>query len=199
MSLAIRFRAQLAWDWLRARVGVPLGCERGGAGVARDSQDGALTFTVGSRDALLCYGRPSTRGRTVFGDLVPFGELWRTGANEPTVLQLSFNAEVAGLRLARGKYSLYTVPSRADWTIVINRATRQWGLTRPERGKNGRLFESAYTPAVRAAEVGRVPVETGVIPHVERLTARAEHVDDCRTDLLIEWETIQVRIPVRRV
>jgi hypothetical protein len=134
----------------------------------------------------------------VFGGLVPFGELWRTGANEPTVLQLSFDADVAGLEVAQGKYSLYTVPSPNRWTLVLNRSIRQWGLTRPERGRKGRLFQSAYTPLVQAAEVGRVSVASEKIPYVEELTMRAEPVDVDRTDVLLEWETTGIRIPIRR-
>jgi hypothetical protein len=113
------------------------------------------------------------------------------------VLQLSFDADVAGLGVALGKYSLYTVPAPDRWTLVLNRSTRQWGLTRPERGRQGRLFQSAYTPLVQSTEVGRVPVASEEIPHVEELTMSAEPVDADRTDVLIEWETTRVRIPVR--
>jgi hypothetical protein len=104
----LRFRLRLALDRLRWRFGADLRCERAGGGqaVERESPDAALRFEVGGNEALLCYGRPAARGRTVFGDLVPFGELWRTGANEPTVLQLSFDADVAGLGVALGKYTL---------------------------------------------------------------------------------------------
>ncbi|MGD8281583.1 MAG: DUF2911 domain-containing protein [Gemmatimonadota bacterium] len=176
-----------------------LRCDRaaGGSAASRESPDSALAFEVGGRKALVCYGRPAARGRTVFGGLVPFGELWRAGANEPTVVQLSFDAEVAGLSVRRGKYSLYAVPSREGWTLVLNRAIRQWGLTRPERGEKGTCFESAYTHLVQSAEVGRVPVATETIDHVEELTMRAEPVDDGGTDLLLDWETTRVRIPIR--
>lgn len=194
---AFTFRARLALDRARALLGVPLRCGPRGAG-DRPSPDGSLTFAVGGGPALLCYGRPSVRGRAIFGGVVPWGELWRTGANEPTVLHLPFRAEVAGLRVARGKYALYTVPSPSGWTLVLNRSTRQWGLTRPERGPKGNLFPSAYTPWVAAAEVGRVRVETREVPHVEQLTFRAEPLDERTTLLLMEWERTQVVIPIRR-
>jgi len=177
-------------------VGVELACERGGGDIVRESPDASLAFQVGGRKGLLCYGSPAARGRTVFGDLIPFGELWRTGANEPTILQLTFDATVAGLRVARGKYSLYTIPSEESWTLVVNRAIRQWGLTRPERGKKGTLFQSAYTALVASAEVGRVPVFSEPTGYLERLTIRAEEMDGTRTDLLLEWETTRVRIPI---
>jgi len=194
---AFTFRARLALDRARALFGVPLRCAPRGAG-DRPSPDGSLSFAVGDSPALLCYGRPSARGRAIFGGVVPWGELWRTGANEPTVLHLPFRAEVAGLRVARGKYALYTVPNPSGWTLVLNRSTRQWGLTRPERGPKGNLFPSAYTSWVAAAEVGRVPVEAREVPHVEQLTFRAEPLDDRTTLLLMEWERTQVVIPIRR-
>jgi hypothetical protein len=89
------------------------------------------------------------------------------------------------------------VPDRETWTLVVNRSTRQWGLTRPERGAGGRLFDSAYSPSVRAAELGRVPIATRSIPHVEQLTARAEVQSADTSLLLIEWETTQIEIPIR--
>lgn len=182
-------------------LGVELRCEPAGTPDqlgGRQSPPASLRFDVGGREALVCYGRPSARGRKVFGELVPFEELWRTGANEPTVLCLPFTAEIAGLRAPRGRYALYTVPSRGHWTLVVNRSVRQWGLTRTERGAGGRVFSSAYTDAVRSAELGRVGVETAEVPYVEQLSIRAEPLASDTTLLLLEWETTQVRIPIRR-
>lgn len=199
MSYRVRFHLGLAADRLRSLVGVPLECGGRGSGEehgARESPPGALRFLVGGREALLCYGRPAARGRTVFGGLVPWGDLWRLGANEPTVLHLPFSARVAGVRVRRGKVALYAVPAPTGWTLVLNRSTRQWGLTRPERGADGVVYQSAYTGPVRGAELGRVPVETRSTGHVERLTASAERESDRRSVLLLEWETTQLRIPI---
>ena len=90
MAFAIRFRVRLALDRLHAIISVPLECEpRVASGTpGRVSPRDSVPFEVGGRAALLCFGRPSARGRRVFGDLVPYGELWRLGANEPTVLHL---------------------------------------------------------------------------------------------------------------
>lgn len=199
MALGLRLRALLALDLARARLlGVPLECNPppSADGLAdRRSPPGALHFEVDGRRALLCYGRPSTSGREIFGGVVPYGELWRTGANEPTVIHLPFASEIAGLRAPRGSFSLYTIPGPDRWLLVVNRSTRQWGLTRPERGPAGRLFHSAYTDLVRKAELGRAPVETRKIPHVERLTASAE-MREGSTTLLLEWEATQIRIPI---
>ncbi len=196
MGGGLPFRATLTWDRTRSRLlGVPLECGHP-AQDGRASPHATLRFDVGGHAALLCYSRPSARARKIFGDVVPYGELWRTGANEPTVIHLPFAADVAGLSVAKGSYSLYTVPDPDRWLLVVNRSTRQWGLTRPERGAKGQLFASAYTEMVRRAEVGRMPIETRRIPHVEQLTARAETGADA-TVPLFEWETTQARVPLR--
>jgi hypothetical protein len=177
---------------------VRLECASGGIAAQGDrpSPRDSLRFEVGGRPALLCYGRPSARGRRVFGDLVPMGELWRLGANEPTVLHLPFRATVAGVRVGRGKVALYAVPEVDAWELVLNRSTRQWGLTRPERGRDGVLYPNAYTPVVARAELGRATLPMHAVPHVERLTAGAVEVDARRTDIRFEWETSRVVVPV---
>jgi hypothetical protein len=158
----------------------------------RPSPYDSVSFRVGGREAKLCYGRPSARGRTVFGGLVPWDQLWRTGANEPTTLHLPFAAEVAGVRLTPGKYSLYTVPSTREWVVVLNASTSQGGLTRDEG-----QFRNEYTDEVRAREVGRALVasERTSAP-VEQLTFRAEATEAAAV-LVLEWENTRVRIPIR--
>jgi len=137
--------------------------------------------------ARICYGRPAMREREIFGGLVPYDQLWRTGANEPTTLHLPFAAEIAGVRVVPGHVSLYTIP-RAEqaWTIIVNRATEQWG------------HESAYTPEVEAQEVGRgpAPAERLDAP-VESFTIRWESAGGRAGELLMEWERTRVRIPFR--
>ena len=120
-----------------------------------------------------CF-RIDHRGRRIFGELIPYDALWRTGANEPTLLHLPFRARVAELDVPKGRYSLYTIPSRERWTLVLNRATRQWGLTRDEMGADGKWYPNAYREWIAAAELGRADIETRAVPHVEQLTARAE-------------------------
>jgi hypothetical protein len=132
----------------------------------------------------------------VFGGLVPYGEIWRLGANEPTVLHLPFAARVAGVAVGKGKVALYAVPGPTEWVLMLNRSTRQWGLTRPERGSDGVLYPNAYTRLVERAELGRVTLPVRTVPHVEQLTVRAEVVDGTRTDLVFEWENVAVSVPL---
>lgn len=152
----------------------------------RASPYDSTLIVVGGQTAKICYGRPSARGRTMIGgDAVPYGELWRTGANEPTTLHLPFAASIAGLELQPGSYTLYTMPGLEQWVVILNRSTTQWG------------HEGRYTAAVRAQEVGRgtaPAARTG--SHVETFTIRSQPADG-GASLILEWENTRVTIPVR--
>lgn len=198
MPAETRFRLRIMADRVRSAVlGVPMECWIGPGNSERQSPREAFRFDVGGRPALLCYGRPSARGRSIFGGLVPYGDLWRTGADEPTVLHLPFRARVAGIRVPRGRYAIYTVPGEKEWTVVVNRSIRQSGRTRSETGRRGNVFASAYTEAVRDAEVGRASVESIDVPFVEQLTAGIDTIGPRETILFLEWERTRVRIPIR--
>ena len=189
------FRLRLAIEHLGYRFHVPFECRPRYPTHGRDSPYASLRFSVGDREALLCYGRPSAAGRAVFGGLVPWGQLWRTGANEPTTLHLPFRARIAGISVPKGRYALYTIPGD-PWTLVVNRSTRQSGRTREERGKKGNVFPSAYTAEVASAEVGRAPLVSRTAPHVEQLTFRAATGDERTTELVLAWERTEVVIPI---
>ena len=166
-------------------------------GVAeRPSPFDSAMVEVDSARFKLCYSRPSARGRVVFGELVPYDTLWRTGANEATVLHLSADAEVAGIPVDAGAVSLYTVPNPEQWTVVVNGTTGQWGLTMDAYGAEGNFFPNAYTDEVRAGELGRRPVEVDSIPFTEQLTARFSPPEGGATELWVDWETTRVRIPI---
>lgn len=141
-------------------------------------------LSVGGATVKVCYGRPSIRGRQIMGGLVPFGEPWRLGANEPTRLVLPFAAAVAGVRVGPGTYSLYVVPQKTSWEIHVNKAVDRWGIPINEQ--------------VQAQDVGTgtVPVERLGQP-VQRLTLRL--VRGSPMELLVEWEKTRVRIPIKRV
>lgn len=159
--------------------------------------DSASLQVDGHLAAKLCYSRPSVRGRVVFGELVPYDTLWRTGANEATVLHLAQPTDIAGLVADSGDYSLYTVPNPAQWQVVLNGAAGHWGLTRDETGADGVLYTNAYTPEVRAQELGRAPITVEQIPFVEQLTASFESLSANEHRLYVDWETTRVVIPLR--
>jgi len=141
---------------------------------------------VGDARGELCYGRPSLRGRTGFGELVPYGELWRLGANEPTRLYLDESVILAGIPLSAGRYSLYAIPRPKVWTILVSRSVTHWG--------------NDISPAVRSREVGRasLPVESLEQP-VESLTVTVDRGSDPgRVGLVFSWERTRVTIPITR-
>jgi hypothetical protein len=73
------------------------------------------------------YSQPSVKGRTVGKEIAPFGELWRTGANEATVLEVNKDVTIGGKKLKAGKYGLYTIPTEKEWTVILNKKSNLWG------------------------------------------------------------------------
>lgn len=163
----------------------------------RPSPYDSAMASVDSAQLKICYSRPAARGRTVFGELVPYDTLWRTGANEATILHLSAPAEIAGLQVEEGDYSIYTVPSPAGWTVVVNASTSQWGLTEDAVGPGGNQFTNAYTEEVRAREVGRAPIEVAPVSYTEVLTASFGEPAGGSIDLRVDWEETRIVIPIR--
>lgn len=87
--------------------------------------------TVGLTDITVEYSRPSMKGRTIFGGLVPYGEMWRTGANKNTMVTFSAPVNIAGKDLKAGTYALFTVPGQTEWEIIFYTDTENWGT--PEK------------------------------------------------------------------
>jgi hypothetical protein len=82
---------------------------------------------IGKVDITINYHAPSVRGRKVFGELVPYGKVWRTGANNATTFEIDQDVTIEGQKLAKGKYALFTIPGESEWTIIFNSKHDQWG------------------------------------------------------------------------
>jgi hypothetical protein len=78
------------------------------------------------------YSQPSVKGRAIGKEIAPYGEVWRTGANEATVFEISKDATINGNKLAAGKYGLYSIPGEKEWTIIFNKTWKQWGTNYKE-------------------------------------------------------------------
>lgn len=78
-------------------------------------------------DVTIDYSQPSVKGRTIGKDIAPYGKVWRTGANEPTTIEVSKDVKVEGQALPAGKYSLWTIPGESEWVIIFNKKTTGWG------------------------------------------------------------------------
>jgi hypothetical protein len=141
---------------------------------------------LGGAELKLCYSRPSARGRAIMGQLVPYGEPWRLGANEATTLHVPVAVRLGDITLQPGVYSLYAIPGSTTWQIVVNKSATRWGIP--------------IGAAVRVHDVGTVTATTEhTNAPVETLTMRLEAAGQDAVDLVIEWERTRVRTTVRRV
>ncbi len=100
------------------------------------SPKATINQVVGLTDVEINYSRPSARGRVVFGNLVPFGKLWRTGANENTVISFSDDVVIGGKTLKKGKYALYTIPNIQSWEVIFYATTDNWGTPKEFKEEN---------------------------------------------------------------
>lgn len=141
-------------------------------GGPRVSPHESATHVVDGATITITYGRPSKRGRAIFGALIPFGEVWMPGADEATILDTSADLRFGGVALPAGSYSLYTIPSAATWKLIINKQTGQW-----------------HTEYNADRDVARIDMRIDRLPQpVEQLTIVAVP-DAGRRELRIEWDT----------
>ena len=127
------------------------------------------------------YGRPAMRGRRIMGELVPFGRVWRTGANAATTLVTPVDLQIGETRIPRGTYTLYTIPSQGGWTLIVNRQTGQWG-----------------TQYEQARDLVRIPMRVSSLERpVERFTIGFEPGRNGQGTLAMEWERTRAYVPFR--
>ena len=93
----------------------------------RPSPKATVSQTVGLTDVTITYCRPSVKGRAIWGGLVPYDQVWRTGANEATTITFSDDVTIEGTKLPAGTYGLFTIPGKDAWTVVFNKGAKQWG------------------------------------------------------------------------
>jgi len=93
----------------------------------RPSPPKTASAEAGDVKIVIDYGAPSVKGRKIYGGLVPYDKVWRTGANEATTFSISEDATINGESLAAGKYALFTIPGEDEWTVIFNKNPNQWG------------------------------------------------------------------------
>jgi len=128
----------------------------------------------------ITYGRPHKRGREIFGGLIPYGEVWRTGANEATEITITEPIMINGNKLKEGTYSLFSIPGEDSWTIIINKGLGQWGAYRYNQDLDVVQFD--------------VPVEETAIVY-EPFTIEFDSKTE-KTNLNLIWDTTKVAIPI---
>jgi hypothetical protein len=102
---------------------------------------GLVTFKYEDAYIKVTYGRPHKRDRVIFGELVPFGEVWRTGANEATEITITKPVKMGGKKIEPGTYSVFTIPQEDKWTIIFNKDLGQWGAYKYDEKKDLLRFE----------------------------------------------------------
>lgn len=128
----------------------------------------------------LIYSRPGMKGRKIFGDLVPYGKVWRTGANNATRIKFTDDVTVGGQAVKAGEYALYTVPNEKDWEIIINKGSANWG-----------------TEYKKEDDIIRVKVNSAQIDQpVESFTIQFANVKSNTADLQIMWDKTSVSVPI---
>jgi hypothetical protein len=125
------------------------------------------------------YGRPSARGRKIIGSLVPYNQVWRTGANEVTTFKTESDLTLGGVTVPKGTYSLFTLPSKKTWQLIINKET----------GQNGLVYHPRF-------DLTRVKLQKHELPsYVERFTMSLNRTDSRSGLLRIEWERTSLTVP----
>ena len=97
------------------------------------------SVTIGGKALTVKYSAPSMRGRKIFGGLVPFGKVWRAGANSATALHTEADLDLNGLAIPKGDYTLFILPEEDQWTLIVNKQTGQWGLAYDQTKDLGRI------------------------------------------------------------
>jgi tetratricopeptide (TPR) repeat protein len=136
-------------------------------------------FGLGSIE--INYSRPAVKGRKVFGDLVPFGSVWRTGANNATTLQFSDEVSIGGVTLAPGKYGLLSIPDKDNWTIIISKQT---DVTSPSAYKQDMDLVRVSTAVEKLKE------------SVENFTIAIDNIKPNSCLLTISWDKTSVSLPI---
>jgi len=138
------------------------------------SPKSTLTQVVGLTTVEIVYSRPSAKGRDVFNNLVPFGKLWRTGANENTTISFSDDVIIDGKTLAKGKYAIFTTPKADIWEIIFYTATDNWG--NPENWDEAKV---ALKTTAKSDHIDRF---------VESFTIGINNLDNNFAHLELSWE-----------
>ena len=129
----------------------------------------------------LSYSRPGMKGRKIYGDLVPFGKVWRTGANQATTLTFGEDVMINGKKVPAGKYGLLTIPDKNNWTLIISKQT---DVTSP----------AAYKQEMDVVRVDAKPMKTD--QNVETFTMQFANIKPASVDLQILWENTAVALPI---
>ena len=141
----------------------------------RASKNGKTDGSIEGVDVTLEYGRPNVKSRTIWGGLVPYGEVWRTGANEATTFTINKDVMVEGQELAAGTYGVFTIPGESEWVVIFNKVPDQWGAMKYDE----------------AEDALRVTVEPEAAEFVESMEFGIDG-----SDMVLRWENLAVPVTI---
>ena len=149
---------------------------------ARPSPAAKTSCTMGNASINVEYSSPRAKGRKIFGELVPYGQEWRLGANEATTFVTTADVTVGGTKVPAGSYTLFAVPMEDKWTLVISKKTKEWGTPYPGKDQ----------------DLARVPMKVAKLPSaVENFTIAFDNAGSTCT-MRVEWETTRASVEITK-
>ncbi len=130
--------------------------------------------------ARVAYSRPQKNGRTIFGDLVEFGKVWRLGANEATEVEFFQTVRIGGVRVRKGRYTLYCIPYEEKWTMILNRDTDTWGSFKYDEAKDVTRLDVPVQKQADATETFSMFFEKSAMGAY----------------LAMQWDNVRVNLPI---
>lgn len=171
------------WAMVASVALMPIGSAQmsgGGAKKPMPSPPADASVMLNGKQVSVHYNSPAMRGRQIFGGLVPYDKVWRTGANPATMFRTQTDLKIGTANVPAGAYTLFTIPSANTWKLIINKQTGQWGLK----------YDGAQ-------DLARVDMHKSTLPKPqESMTISFEDTHGGSTQLHIRWDTTDVWIPV---
>jgi hypothetical protein len=172
----LRLRVAVSAAALMAVAGAAL-AQPPGLNLPRPSPNATVSQLVGVTKISLQYSSPGIKDRKIWGELVPYGEVWRTGANENTTITFSTPVKIGGKELPAGIYGLQTIPTEGDWTVIFSKDADEWGAF-------------SYKPENDALRIQVKP--QNVAAPLERMAFTFEDTTDTSTKVVLRWEKLRV-------
>jgi Protein of unknown function (DUF2911) len=145
------------------------------------SPPATAAVNLGGKAITINYNSPRLKGRTIGADIVPYGEVWRTGANPATTLMTSTNLKIGTLDVPAGTYTLFTLPSKGQWLFIVSKKTGEWGIPYPEGN-----------------DLGRTPMTGKTLPaSQENMSISFENTKGASTELHVKWGTTDQYVTVK--
>ncbi len=158
----------------------PAQMEHMGGGKVLPSPPADANVTLNGTAVSLHYNAPSMRGRKIMGGLVPYGKVWRTGANPATMFKTTGPLKIGETNVPAGTYTLYTMPSENTWTLIVNKQTGQWGTEYKED-----------------QDLARIPMQKHTLSSPqETMSISFENTHGAKTELHVRWETTDAFVAV---